>query len=123
MKSKWPWVHMCFVAPGFTETCQPLDVSYMRNFKCDLRKHLASTIVAACDSEAAVDVCSAKHVFKSLLLGLVSGACDTLVNDWPRKSGWKHLLVSDEDHASVLEEANQANAAGELFDMKAYSSR
>jgi hypothetical protein len=57
----------------------------------------------------------AKKVFKLSLLGFVSAACGELDCDARRTSGWKHLLVTDEEHAAVLEEANQAEDAGELF--------
>ena len=56
--------------------------------------------------------------------GLSSVPCGTIADsifrclrvDGPRRlrAGWKHLLVTDESYAAVLEEANQAQP-GKLF--------
>jgi hypothetical protein len=119
MNDKWPWVHMCFVAPGFTASCQPLDISYMEGFKSRLRnlcgEQLASAIVACGDADACIAIDSSRKVLCASLLGYVNDACGKLENDLPRNAGWKHLLVSEEDHASVLEDAIKAHQAGELF--------
>ena len=115
MAEEWPWVQICFVPAGYTATCQPLDASHMRTLKCALRNHcgqnFARTIFSnADDAENALDMSLAGAVLRSSLLGFVSAACGQMDRDGLRASGWKHLLVTDENHAAVLEEANQAQA-------------
>ena len=115
MAEEWPWVQICFVPAGYTATCQPLDASYIRTLKCALRnhcgQHFARTIISNADNaEEALDMSLARAVLWSSLLGFVSAAYGPMDRDGLRASGWKHLLVTDENHAAVLEEANEAQA-------------
>ena len=102
VKTNMPDLHLIFVPNGCTAWCQPLDIAYMRSFKA----HLSSTATRAYASEIMQGLDLQGRILKKpdLRIQLISFIA------------WAHLRVSDDEWATVLEEATACSDAGTLWE-------
>ncbi len=122
MAADRPWVKLCYIAAGFTASCQPLDLAYMKSFKASLQRHagvhFAKCIMATVGPQGVKELDLKNAILKQTLLGIVAAACADVNCDKRRQGGWHHLMVPAEEHDAVLMEAEAAHSAGELFPEK-----
>jgi hypothetical protein len=116
----FPWVKTPYVKPRRTFCTQPLDLTYMRSFKCALANaasaDFARQVVAGFDEEDNVQFDSRLSALKPKLVCWIRQAISKLQEkSHLREQGWKYVRVADDAWDDAVSLAQRHESEGRLF--------
>jgi hypothetical protein len=120
LADNFAWVRTPYVKPKMTFCSQPLDLTYMRSFKCALANaasmDFARQVVAGFDEENNVQFNMRLSALKPKLVCWVRDAISVLKEKAHlREKGWQHVRVTDEAWDGAVSLAEQHHSEERLF--------
>lgn len=111
-----PWVKKIYIPAGYTSVAQPLDVAFMKAFKCAMARtageHFARCVLQQ-EPGAPVQVEMGAQIIRPIFVAWVANAIKQIDKEIHFSKGWESIMPTDS--RAVLAAAHEVHARGDLF--------